>query len=173
MTMRLIACAAIALLVMCSKVEARRHHHGYWDYDYSWDYSPRHHHRKHHRHAWHRGGGSTSLAGVVAPLAAKVSEIAADCGSRIVSAVRHTRVAGTGRMSLHASGRAVDVQGNPSCIYRHLAGWLGQGGGYSRDYGSVRHVHISYGGREAGRTFVHHGRRHYARRHYRWYGYGG
>ncbi len=100
------------------------------------------------------------LRGVYAPLAAKAREIAAACGSRVVSGVRHTRVAGTRRMSLHASGHAVDMQGNPACIYAHLRGWAG---GYSTDYGRVRHVHISLGGREDGARFAHRGRRHHHR----------
>lgn len=139
------------------------------------------HHRKHHQHHHYaRHVGSTSLAGVVAPLAGKVREIVGTCHSHIISAVRHTYVAGTHRISLHASGHAVDVAGNPGCIYRHLAGWTSRGGGYSRDYGAVHHVHVSFGGREAGLVFSHHGggrryagwhRRHYARRH--WYGWGG
>lgn len=106
------------------------------------------------------------VAGIVAPLAAKVSEIQSACGSRILSGVRHTLVAGTRRVSLHASGKAVDVAGNPSCIYAQLAGWPG---GYSVDYGRVAHVHISYdeaGGREWGLHFSHGGghRHRYARR---------
>lgn len=100
---------------------------------------------------------STSLNGVVGPLAAKVRQIQAACGSRVVSSVRHTYIAGTRRISLHASGKAVDMVGNPSCIYSHLRGWAG---GYSTDYGRVRHVHISYdpnGKREWGRRFAHGG----------------
>ena len=92
------------------------------------------------------------LGGVYGPLAARAREIVAACGSRVVSGVRRTRVAGTRRMSLHASGRAVDMAGNPACIYAHLRGWPG---GYSTDYGRVRHVHISLGGREDGARFAH------------------
>lgn len=97
---------------------------------------------------------SKSLAGVVAPLAAKVQEIQSACGSYIVSAVRYTRVRGSGRISLHASGRAVDIAGNPKCIYAHLHGWRG---GYSTDYHRIRpnHVHISLGGSEDGKRFTH------------------
>ena len=106
---------------------------------------------------------STSLNGVVYPLAAKTREIVAACGSRVISSVRHTRIAGSRHMSLHASGQAVDLQGNPSCIYRHLAGWPG---GYSVDYHRVQHVHISYGGREAGLRFNHYGaKKRHAKRH--------
>lgn len=110
--------------------------------------------------------------GVVAPLAAKVAEIQSSCGSRVVSAVRHSYIAGTRRISLHASGKAVDMAGNPSCIYSHLAGWSG---GYSTDYGRVAHVHISYdatGGREMGIRFAHGGgrsHRHAHRHHHRRY----
>lgn len=96
------------------------------------------------------------LHGVYGPLAAKASEIVSACGSRVVSGVRHTRVAGTRRWSLHASGHAVDMQGNPGCIYAHLRGWPG---GYSVDYGRVRHVHISLGGREDGARFAHRSQR--------------
>lgn len=112
-------------------------------------------------------GPSKSLAGVVAPLATKARAIQATCGSRIISAIRHTYIAGTGgRLSLHASGRAIDIVGNPACIYAQLRGWPG---GVSTDYGRVRHVHFSYapGGSEWGVRFNHYrgGRRHrHARR---------
>jgi hypothetical protein len=108
-----------------------------------------------------RAPAGASLGGIVAPLAAKAAEIVSGCGSRVVSGVRHTLIAGTRTLSLHASGRAVDVAGNPSCIYRHLAGWPG---GYSTDYGRVRHVHISYGGREDGLRFAHGGGRRHIKR---------
>lgn len=118
-------------------------------------------------HAHARGHGA-SLAGVYAPLAAKARAIMVTCGSRVVSGVRHTRVAGTGRMSQHATGHAVDMQGNPGCIYAHLRGWRG---GYSTDYATAPggpHVHVSLGGREDGRRFAHrHSRSRYAvRRHH-------
>ena len=109
--------------------------------------------------------GGDTLRGVVPALAAKAREIVSACGSRVVSGVRHTRVAGSGRMSLHASGRAVDLAGNPSCIYAHLRGWPG---GYSTDYATApggAHVHFSLGGREDGLRFAHrHGRVRYAMR---------
>lgn len=103
-----------------------------------------------------------SSAGLVAPLAWKAREITSACGSRIISAVRHTRIAGTRRISLHSYGEAVDIAGNPSCIYAHLNGWPG---GYSIDYGRVRHVHISYepSGREWGARFRHGHRKHRGR----------
>lgn len=96
------------------------------------------------------------MAGVVEPLRAKAREIVGSCGSTVISAIRHTYVAGTGgRLSLHASGRAIDIKGNPACIYSHLHGWPG---GYSVDYARVQHVHVSYapGGAEWGRRFKHH-----------------
>ena len=102
-----------------------------------------------------RPGSVAPLAGVVGPLAAKAREIVAACGSRVISAVRYTRIAGTGgRLSLHASGRAVDMAGNPGCMYSALRGWPG---GVSVDYGRVRHVHFSYapGGAEWGVRFNH------------------
>jgi hypothetical protein len=103
-----------------------------------------------------RGGG------IVSPLAAKIREISSSCGSSVVSGVRHTRIENTRTTSLHASGQAVDMKGNPKCIYQHLAGWPG---GYSTDYGRVQHVHISYsgGGREWGLRFAHGAHHHRAR----------
>jgi len=101
-----------------------------------------------------------SLAGVVGPLATKAQQIVAACGSRVVSAVRRgSRIRG-GHHSNHALGRAVDLQGNPRCIYAMLKGWPG---GVSTDYGSApggAHVHVSYspGGMEWGLRFAH-GRR--------------
>jgi hypothetical protein len=113
-----------------------------------------------------------SLAGVVAPLAAKANELVDRCGSRVISGMRQTYVAGTRRISLHASGRAVDMAGNPSCMYALLRKWPG---GVSIDYPRVKHIHISYAppargqrGREWGVRFAHHhvGRRtRYARHH--------
>lgn len=104
-----------------------------------------------------------SLDGVVPVLAGKIQEIVSTCGSSVISAVRHTFIAGTRIISQHASGTAVDVQGNPSCIYSMLKGWPG---GYSTDYGRVKHVHISYGGCEHGVRFAHGGGRRYAHRHH-------
>lgn len=112
--------------------------------------------------AWPRARGR-GLSGIVAPLAAKASEIVSACGSHVISGMRDSFVAGTRLISLHASGRAVDVAGNPSCIYGHLANWPG---GFSTDYARVRHVHISYapGGREWGARFAHHIVKHRHRR---------
>jgi hypothetical protein len=86
-------------------------------------------------------------------LSYKANELIQNCGSRVISSFRpHARVRGSRRMSLHAVGKAIDVQGNPACIYSHLHGWRG---GYSIDYGKVHHVHISLGGREDGLRFKH------------------
>lgn len=147
---------------------------GFWSYPVA---APRgtvivHRHRfaRDHRHSYrlarhtHRDPGMTHPApfqtaanGLVAPLAAKVAEITSTCGSHVISAVRHTFIAGTRHISLHASGKAADVTGNPSCIYAELRGWPG---GYSVDYGRMRHVHISYDNltfREWGARFRHGG----------------
>jgi len=108
----------------------------------------------------------TSMTGIVAPLAAKVSAIQSACpGARVISTVRHTRIRGTRHMSLHATGEAVDMQGNPSCIYANLKDWPG---GYSTDYGRVQHVHISLAanGREAGLRFAHGGGKRHAHRRF-------
>jgi hypothetical protein len=98
--------------------------------------------------------GNVSLNGVVPELAAFARTIVSACGSKVISAVRNTRVRGSGAVSLHASGRAVDISGNPGCIARHLAGWRG---GASNDYHRIRpnHFHISWGGREHGKRFAH------------------
>jgi hypothetical protein len=110
------------------------------------------------------GRSAGRLAGVLPALAAKVGEIVATCGSRVVSTVRRTFVAGTRTVSLHASGRAVDIAGNPGCAYSLLRGWPG---GYSVDYAAVRHIHLSLGGREDGVRFVHGGgHRHHRHRHH-------
>lgn len=100
---------------------------------------------------------SKSLDTVTPALAEKVREIQAACGSTIASAHRSgARIRGTGKMSLHSRypSEAVDLRGNPSCIYSHLRGWAG---GYSTDYGRVSHVHISLSsdGRERGLRFSH------------------
>lgn len=100
-----------------------------------------------------------STGGIVPALAAKAAQISAACpGAHVISAVRHTRIRGTRRMSLHATGEAVDMRGNPSCIYAQLRGWPG---GYSTDYGRAKHVHISLSssGREMGLRFAHGGGR--------------
>ena len=106
--------------------------------------------------------------GLVGPLQAKLASIQAACpGTHAISGVRHTRLAGTRRMSLHAQGKAVDVRGPYGCIYSQLKGWSG---GYSTDSGRVQHIHISYdagGGREMGLRFAHGGgRRHSWRESY-------
>jgi hypothetical protein len=111
-------------------------------------------HAKRHRIASSR---SVSLAGVTPVLASKARQIASDCGSSIISAVSRR-----GIRSNHPAGRAVDMRGNPSCIYAHLKGWPG---GYSTDYAAVSHVHISYnpGGQEWGMHFTHGGGHSYRR----------
>jgi len=105
------------------------------------------------------------IGGVVPALASKVAQIESSCpGTHVISGMRHTRIRGSGRMSLHATGEAVDMRGNPSCVYAQLRDWPG---GYSTDYGRVQHVHISLAanGREAGLRFVHGGGR--GHRHHR------
>lgn len=107
------------------------------------------------------------LAGVTPQLASKVTDIVSTCGSQVISAVRHTFIAGTRHISQHANGTAVDVTGNPSCIYSMLHDWPG---GYSIDYARMKHVHISIGGPENGLRFVHGGgHRHYAHQRHRRY----
>ncbi len=107
-------------------------------------------------------------AGLVGPLQTKLASIQTACpGTHAISGIRHTRIAGTRRMSLHAQGKAVDVRGPYGCIYAQLKGWSG---GYSTDAGRVQHIHISYDdgdGREMGQRFAHGGgRRHSWRESY-------
>lgn len=101
--------------------------------------------------------------GLVGPLQAKLASIQSACpGTHAISGIRHTRIAGTRRMSLHAQGKAVDVRGPYGCIYGQLKDWTG---GYSTDAGRVQHIHISYddgGGREMGLRFAHGGGRRHA-----------
>ena len=103
----------------------------------------------------HRLDGSVSLNGVTPVLASKARDIVVSCGSVVISAISARR-----NHSNHPSGRAVDLRGNPGCIYAHLRNWPG---GYSTDYRSVRHVHVSYnpGGQEWGLRFAHHGHSHH------------
>ena len=116
--------------------------------------------RLHRRH--HQPDGDFA-AGIKGQLATKAQEIVASCGSTVISGWRPgARIAGTRHVSLHASGRAVDIKGNPHCIYSHLQGWPG---GYSIDYGAVQHVHVSLGGTEDGLRFAHNGAHH---RHHRY-----
>jgi hypothetical protein len=118
------------------------------------------HHRKTVSHRKSGAGHSVSLAGVTPVLAAKARQIASTCGSVIISGVSRRA-----RRSNHPIGRAVDMRGNPQCIYAQLKNWPG---GYSTDYSAARHVHISYnpGGQEWGLRFAHGGtRKSYARRY--------
>lgn len=104
-----------------------------------------------------------SMSGVVGALVTKANEIVSACGSVVLSGVRRGAVvAGTHHASLHASGHAIDIRGNPSCIYGRLRNWSG---GVSTDYGSVQHVHFSLGGREDGLRFRHGSHRRHASRH--------
>ena len=113
---------------------------------------------------------STKVSDLTPVLAAKVSEIVANCGAKLISGYRRgARIAGTGRASLHSRypAEAADLKGNPACIYARLKEWSG---GYSTDYRAVQHVHISFASdrRERGARFVHHsGHSRYAYRHSR------
>lgn len=147
---------AIAGALFCAPVSAQAG--GFWDEAFSRP-APAVHTRKakaagvdrHHVQRPHPGAG-VRLSGVYGPLAAKAREIVAVCGSRVVSGVRHTYVAGSGRRSDHWTGHTVDLDGNYSCIYAHLHGWPG---GYSTDAHAARHVHISLDGHENGVRFAH------------------
>jgi hypothetical protein len=160
----LVLTVSAASVVMSHPAEARsehhhvaKHHHGFkktgaqvkkYRLATSTHFGKKYSHAKKHRTV---ASGSVSLAGVTPALAAKARQIASDCGSSIISAV-----SGRGIRSNHPAGRAVDMKGNPHCIYAHLKGWPG---GYSTDYAAVAHVHISYnpGGQEWGLRFAHGG----------------
>lgn len=118
--------------------------------------------------------GSTSLARIVEPLKTKIETIIRECGSRVVSSDHRGGVTPN-----HRNHRAVDVSGNPQCIYSHLQDWPG---GYSTDYNTapyIKHVHISYcppqscrGGYEWGLRFAHagsHSHQMSAKRHKRYH----
>ena len=136
---------AIAVAFSITAADATQLKHGQCDNDgrcVSFDLSAR---KKHVR--------SVSLKGIISvELIAKTQEIVSKCGSVVVSA-RSRR----GYRSNHPIGRAVDIRGNPKCIYEQLAGWPG---GVSTDYSSAPggpHVHVSYnpGGQEWGLRFRH------------------
>lgn len=149
-------------LLLATPALAKQHRHHPFHRSVAGASYSHHHHRIAGGHS--AGSGRLSLAGFPEPLVEKVHEITGACGSRIVSAFRPgARVAGTGHISNHALRKAVDIAGNPKCIYAHLQGWPG---GYSIDYGRVQHVHISYNrGMEWGVRFAHGGGGHYARRY--------
>jgi len=165
-TTTIVVAAIASCAAFSSPAQARGHHHRYQHHRH---HHADHHHGRHvrmaghwrgHRHHSHGHRGlarnSADLASVGGTLAAKAREIVASCGSKVISSFRPgARIAGSGHASMHASGRAVDIRGNPSCVYGHLQGWRG---GYSVDYASVQHVHISLGGHEDGLRFSHHSR---------------
>src|SRR5215203_6610809 len=98
-------------------------------------HSHRHNHHKveraHHRHYQKLNRRSPKrkqfggrLNRVVGPLASKVRQIQSACGSVVISSVRRTRVARSRHMSLHASGRAVDLKGIPVAFTHNYAAGL-------------------------------------------------
>lgn len=116
-----------------------------------------------------------SLAGVPSDLVGWLDKVAGQCkGYKNISACRPgARVRGSGRLSLHASCRAVDFQvAEPSCAQKVMAKFPG---GMSNDYYKVAHFHVSWakGSGEWGSRFAHGGgRSYYAKRykarHYRY-----
>jgi hypothetical protein len=179
---RIISALCLAFTLICSgssfssvQASTRHHYHRHQIYHH-FTYAPAHQRaaavaqhprfvthlgrtRLSHFHRWqHEDSHAVNVTGIEGTLAAKAHEIVASCGSTIISGFRPgARIAGSGHVSMHASGRAVDIKGNPGCIYSHLHGWPG---GYSVDYGSVQHVHVSLGGFEDGVRFSHHGSGH-------------
>lgn len=162
--------AAIAVLFAVSAPAEARHHHRHHHHKIARYHAPAYAHEtahaRHVRATGRRAAGSSVLTGGIStPLTEKAAEIVRACGSTVISGYRPGAVvAGTGRPSLHASGRAFDIRGNPNCIYSMLRGWPG---GYSVDYGAVSHVHVSLGGREDGARFSHGGGGRHHHRHHR------
>ena len=151
----------LALMIGFSgNAEAKRHsHRGYHAHHHRIHHTRhvhrhhRYHHIKHTNHISNRHIRSVKPHLLVPELAHKVAEIETACNSKLISGWRFTFVAGTRRLSCHASGQAADMQGNPKCIYDHLKAWRG---GYSIDYSRVNHVHISTCSQERGSHFAHH-----------------
>jgi hypothetical protein len=200
-----IAVAGLLGLATVEAADAARHHEGHarregharsyvhyaslggdtcTERPWSCDVSPVEHEISHAARRGRSGhsGRGPSASDLIGPLQSKVTEIQSACGARLVSGYRPgARVAGSGHPSLHSvyPARAADMSGNPSCIYSHLQGWQG---GYSTDYGRVRHVHFSYSppgagylaGKEWHARFAHYsgghhhsgGNHRYARRHH-------
>lgn len=115
-----------------------------------------------------------SLAGIVKPLADKITQVASVCpGLRVISTIRPGAVVrGSGRPSLHRYGKAVDISGDYRCLYAALKTFAG---GVSIDAHRVRHIHVSWDpkGREWGARFAHYRggmkRTRHARHHRRQY----
>ena len=96
---------------------------------------------------------SKSLKGLPGPLVAKVQELIEHCGMRINNTYRPGSRKPNGRLSEHHYGRAADLEGgNIRCAYDRLKRYAG---GYSTDYRAVKHIHISWGGKEHGLRFAH------------------
>jgi hypothetical protein len=122
--------------------------------------------RQLHRHHLH-DRVDVRLAGLPAPLVAKVHEIIDHCrGFHVVSAYRPgARIAGSGRISLHALHRAADIAGpHYACAYARLHGWPG---GVSIDAYRMHHIHLSWAphSREWHARFRHGGGTRYAARY--------
>jgi hypothetical protein len=191
--MRGLVLIVAGLLLFVGTADARRHHyrHVTWQHSYfgayafsnGFSYRPVRHYRNHAHYrmtrmarrqiavpaAVNQAAEAVGAAyNVVATLADKAAEIVAACGSKVISDFRPGAViAGTNHRSLHAVHKAIDIAGNPACIYSHLTSWPG---GYSTDYARVAHVHVSYdpNGQEWGARFVHGGGgRSYVRRTWR------
>jgi hypothetical protein len=149
--------AGLVLLLLASAASAyvrHRHHHHAAAVAAS-HAQIKHHASRRQRHFVHRD--VAPLGCLPAELRAKVVEIVGACGTHIIRTFTPGAIiAGTSHLSEHAFCRAADLAGNPICIYAHLRGFRG---GYSIDYGRMRHVHVSWhpGGWEQGVRFVHGG----------------
>ena len=96
----------------------------------------------------------SSLKSIKQPLKTWTQQTLKQCpGSSVISGVRYTNIKRSRKLSLHASGNAVDIRGNPSCVWNRIKGWKG---GASTDYKNAPlHYHVSWGGSEHGLRFKH------------------
>lgn len=91
-----------------------------------------------------RARAEVSTSCLPSSIKAALAKANAACGIRVISTFRRgARIAGTRRVSMHASCRAADFTSRDyGCVYRALASWPGK---MSIDAGRAKHVHIDDG----------------------------
>lgn len=94
---------------------------------------------------WALPAGAKSLGDIV-------SQLKSQCGGKVISNFRAGARTPFGVQSCHATGQAVDMVGNYSCMYQVLRSWPG---GYTLDAGRCKHIHISACQMEWGMRFNH------------------
>ena len=75
------------------------------------------------------------------------------CNAKVISRDRIGARTPLGVPSCHATGQAVDMVGNYTCMYRILSKY--HKGGYTTDAGRCKHIHISWCKMEWGMRFAH------------------